>query len=515
MFEQVRRLAEWVGDGKPVTPKQVLRPIDVPGAAQALGITAPARIVTAARVSALHRPWKIALTVGALQITDGRAVAASMSEWFSDDDVLELWLTALAVTFAAGTASEDEIAAAEFARILLTSLADGPASSADFLGRRAFDALDVDDFYLISPFFTAYRGREDPHGAMVDLLVECGAATQRGNRVVATPLGLWAAQEMTARIPEPVGPDLSAAELIVRLTETGDDPWYAAQDWLDGRNPLRAARDLLQAAASATPLQRILAIEIVDALGEPADAAWHEVTAIANLAVHAREALAGLGEPVARGKEDSSWLTVEYAAAALAGHGPDEAWSCVEERLPGREFSSVIREVAGVVHPCATELAEALSAFIAAGEKPTATRVCQLKISLKRMKPPVWRRVQDRRLHRVIQIVMEWDGDHLHTFSAGREHYGDVSYTPEFRDEAALRVIDAFTSDKKIGYTYDFGADWQHDVILERVLDLEADTTYPVCVAGKGDSPNEGSDSFDRDKVNGRLAKLGRHLNLA
>ncbi|MGH3614232.1 MAG: hypothetical protein ACRDRK_16900 [Pseudonocardia sp.] len=41
-FAAAHRLACWVGEGVRVTPKQVLRPVDVPAAAQALGIPAPA-----------------------------------------------------------------------------------------------------------------------------------------------------------------------------------------------------------------------------------------------------------------------------------------------------------------------------------------------------------------------------------------------------------------------------------------------------------------------------------------
>src|SRR5437016_5637406 len=49
----------------------------------------------------------------------------------------------------------------------------------------------------------------------------------------------------------------------------------------------------------------------------------------------------------------------------------------------------------------------------------------QLKITLKRSKPPIWRRVVLRadmsldRLHTIIQIAMGWTNSHLHQFIAG------------------------------------------------------------------------------------------------
>ena len=69
-FAAAHRLACWVGEGVRVTLKQVLRPVDVPAAAQALGIPAPARVRTAVDVLALHRTWKVALAIGFLRIVD-------------------------------------------------------------------------------------------------------------------------------------------------------------------------------------------------------------------------------------------------------------------------------------------------------------------------------------------------------------------------------------------------------------------------------------------------------------
>ncbi len=120
---------------------------------------------------------------------------------------------------------------------------------------------------------------------------------------------------------------------------------------------------------------------------------------------------------------------------------------------------------------------------------------------------------------------MNWDGDHLHAFFVGNDHYGDPFYTPDVHDEETLRLSDAFTpSTQKIRYLYDFGASWYHEISCEKVLDLDVGATYPVCVTGSGDSPieywtDEDDDQepipFDKDKVNSRLARLARHSNPA
>ena len=58
------------------------------------------------------------------------------------------------------------------------------------------------------------------------------------------------------------------------------------------------------------------------------------------------------------------------------------------------------------------------------------SQVYQLKITLRDIKPPVWRRVQVKdctlaTLHDIIQTYMGWDDYHLHRFTIGGEQYGD------------------------------------------------------------------------------------------
>jgi hypothetical protein len=43
----------------------------------------------------------------------------------------------------------------------------------------------------------------------------------------------------------------------------------------------------------------------------------------------------------------------------------------------------------------------------------------------------------------------------------------------------------------RIRYTYDFGDDWEHEIVLEQVLAGDPGRVYPVCVAGKSACPPE------------------------
>ncbi|MGH3792471.1 MAG: IS1096 element passenger TnpR family protein [Pseudonocardiaceae bacterium] len=523
-LSRVHRLATWVGDGRPVTPKHVLRPRDVPAAARVLGFLGSSRINTATSVPALHRPWKVAQAIDFLRIVNGHAVAGpALGQWPDTDDttVCELWLTGLVTAFAADSGNDDEAGAIAFSRIMLSALATDPPPSVVELWGRARDALAVEDLSIVDLLYRYQR--DDRFTAISNILVEFGAATRRGARLVMTPLGRWALHEMLARMPQPISADLPADELLARVADS-DDTWQAARPWLIGRDPLLAAREILAAAVAATPAQRIAAVEIVDALDEAAQAAWRDVITVPNLAAHARMALAGWNRPQASSPADSAWLAVEYAMAALTDSGPDEALSCITERIAGQDLDSRMQVIRRSDHPDTAALAEALTLFVASGTKPTSFQVYQLKISLKRMRSPIWRRVlvpataRLGLLHQVIQIVMNWDGDHLHAFSVGNVRYGDPFDSPDLDDEERLRLSDAFIpSIKTITYLYDFGASWYHDIIFEKVLDLDVGTTYPVCVTGSGDFPIEywtGEDDdqkpvpFDRDKVNSRLAGL-------
>ncbi|MGI9001838.1 MAG: plasmid pRiA4b ORF-3 family protein [Pseudonocardia sp.] len=519
---QARRLAIWVGAGKRVTPKQVLRPSDVPDAARVLAVTTPKRFTTAANVPTLHRLWTVAMAVGFLRIADGHAVAGpALAQWRDADDptVCELWLTGLTAAVTADTHEEDEAEAVAFARFVLAALAADPPPSVFDLWTRSLEQ-GADEGYIAEPFFSAYQ-RRDNRPALIDLLIQFGAAVGDATQLRVTPLSRWALQELQARMPEPITDDLPAEILIARLAQPGGrDPWRDVQPWLTGRHPTLAARDLLAAAATATPAQRIAAVDVVDALGESVSVAWREVTTIPNLAAHARAAFQAWDSQAELSDDDIVWLAVDHAMAALVGSGPDEALSCLDEQLDGAGIDSRIRAAKDSDHPDAAELTEALVSFLASGATPTASVGYQLKISLRRARPPIWRRVimpaatRLSQLHLVIQIVMNWGGDHLHAFTVGHERYGDSFYTHDMLDEDQLRLSGAFTRNTTIGYLYDFGASWHHEVTLEKVLDLDVGTTYPVCLTGRGDFPieywNEEEDAqdavpFDVDTINRRL----------
>jgi hypothetical protein len=129
--------------------------------------------------------------------------------------------------------------------------------------------------------------------------------------------------------------------------------------------------------------------------------------------------------------------------------------------------------------------------------------VFQLHIRLRDIEPAVWRRIQVwedtrlPRLHRIIQMLFNWEDYHLHDFAAGRRVYSvpdpdDALSGRKVADERGVpltrvigRVGDAFL------YTYDFGDDWRHDILLEAILLPEPGASYPRCIAGARNGPPE------------------------
>jgi pRiA4b ORF-3-like protein len=121
-----------------------------------------------------------------------------------------------------------------------------------------------------------------------------------------------------------------------------------------------------------------------------------------------------------------------------------------------------------------------------------------LKVTLHDTEPPVWRRLLIPGemtlgdLHQAIQAAMGWDDDHLHTFDIAGREYGDPDGVDDVADEERLTLNEVLNSGvSRFTYTYDFGDNWQHKVLIERPRrPLEAGR-YPTCIAGERNCPPE------------------------
>jgi DNA invertase Pin-like site-specific DNA recombinase len=124
--------------------------------------------------------------------------------------------------------------------------------------------------------------------------------------------------------------------------------------------------------------------------------------------------------------------------------------------------------------------------------------VYQLKITLKNIRPPIWRRIQVlssttlEQLHLIVQEVMGWDNYHMHSFSIAGIDYGQPQPDFNVRSEKTVKLSQVVKGEKsKFFYTYDFGDSWEHEILVEKELPSTPDTNYPVCITGKRACPPE------------------------
>jgi len=130
----------------------------------------------------------------------------------------------------------------------------------------------------------------------------------------------------------------------------------------------------------------------------------------------------------------------------------------------------------------------------------TSTSIYQLKVTLRDSHPAIWRRIQVAdtillpHLHGILQLAMGWTNSHLHSFRVGKTIYAEPSpddfypvtdYRTVRLNEIAPAVKDCFV------YLYDFGDSWEHDVVVEEILQAEKGTRYPRCLDGQRACPPE------------------------
>ena len=126
----------------------------------------------------------------------------------------------------------------------------------------------------------------------------------------------------------------------------------------------------------------------------------------------------------------------------------------------------------------------------------------QLKVTLRDIRPPIWRRLEVRsditlaRLHDAIQNAMGWTDSHLHQFECEGELFGTPSDDDwgDIQSERRVRIGELLQPPKQqLEYVYDFGDNWRHRVVLEKVLPAPAGKKAPEprCTGGRRACPPE------------------------
>ena len=127
----------------------------------------------------------------------------------------------------------------------------------------------------------------------------------------------------------------------------------------------------------------------------------------------------------------------------------------------------------------------------------------QFKITLQHITPSVWRSIIVPEnysfwdLHVAIQDAFGWQDRHLHAFEIKGNHEYQIGIPdPDgmdfMRTEPGWEIkIKKFVSKigSKIKYTYDFGDDWEHEIVFEKII--SEDIKKPICLEGQRACPPE------------------------
>jgi hypothetical protein len=525
---RAHKLAEWIGAGRQLTSSGVLKPALATEACGALGIELPpGRLRTALDVDELMRDWEVACYAGYIIPSGSRVRATRRVADTSPQSVLQTWLNAAS----AELGLPGDPCAACLTVLHELSAADGPLDLSRLAEAvRSLAPEDPEGEDGPCPACGEVHGPPDLDGLIgydddddlddsmehaestVAGLASFGAATTPAAppapggsdefMVRLTPLGRTLAESVFTGCAPPADADVATLIDVLGMMPPKIAEQMAAP-WLSARDPAAAVSELLGYAESAESGRRLNTMAFAMSIGPEGAPAWREWAERPGFGVYARMWLTEQGEKVPEHPGDQAWLTVEAFSAAEAAIPPGLTPLVLGAALAdadATEAAEVLSLMRDSGHPDAARFVG--SAVAATGVRPPAVRpageVYQLKITLRGVsKPPVWRRVAVPAaltldlLHEVIQQAMGWEDGHMHVFSTPGRDYGLPDAELGHADESKVTLAEVLILPRAtMRYTYDFGDDWEHDIVLEKVLPPDA-VAGVSCLAGKGACPPE------------------------
>ncbi|KPI10448.1 hypothetical protein OK006_4630 [Actinobacteria bacterium OK006] len=423
LLSRAARLARWAGPDTRVGAGGELVEEQLPGAADALGLTGDDAAATASEA------WRVAVDTGLVEIVDEEegtvAAGADLALLTSGapQDVLGVWLTALETVLADASVPDlDELvdavdgggeidfssldwdpeAEADFldgvlGNLYLLTVSEGgagespvplPALAAsmivpDDMGEPTNDVLEQvsdammrldDQFRLLEPVGLVDFQPVD-ETLMADTDEESSAAADdadvsRYGMVRLTPLGLYGlrARLLESGLTAPAVGDLADKGADALLDGTAAFPPTAAraetEQWLARREPLPAARELLAAARggdAGAPLRRLHCQQALSLVGLEAEPALREVLDDAELGGLARVWLSEHGAADVPPPSEAMvfWLTIDTIAAQLAAEGNSAELQGLVEGL-AQQHGSFFAAAWRVDHPATPDVLEAM-----------------------------------------------------------------------------------------------------------------------------------------------------------
>ncbi|MBI3687638.1 MAG: plasmid pRiA4b ORF-3 family protein [Actinobacteria bacterium] len=346
-------------------------------------------------------------------------------------------------------------------------------------------------------------------------MVAMGIPTPRWAGELAEPvrvgdcLRLYDTQETTSVLVAPFRRATRGHAFLVVVDE--QDCGAAADILLVDTDGLPTALDNIRKAGRANGL------DIRTETPDPAELRWHVEEALDARAVHDQERLVGETDPADEDDDDAP----PHEVLALLLRSRMTALPAARRPTDGRGHAHADRSAATILDmlvdlvggggaagalfgggPAALRFGRAAPAPLPAKRKKPAgpAPIYQIKVGLRGAKPPIWRRLLVPadlgldRLHDTIQSAFGWGGGHLHVFDTPYGEFGrpDLELELAHQDEALVTLEQVVARVKdKIRYTYDFGDDWVHDIVVEKVLDRDPAVVYPRCAGGRRAAPPE------------------------
>lgn len=131
-----------------------------------------------------------------------------------------------------------------------------------------------------------------------------------------------------------------------------------------------------------------------------------------------------------------------------------------------------------------------------------ACEIVTLRIQLLHIEPLIWRQLEVPTaitlgaLHEVVQAAMCWSDTHLWEFTIDKRRYG-IPDDDDWRNDPLEDADDTLLGDlleprtTTIGYVYDFGDNWELQLILTNRRTGAPDAAYPCYVGGERNAPPE------------------------
>jgi hypothetical protein len=161
------------------------------------------------------------------------------------------------------------------------------------------------------------------------------------------------------------------------------------------------------------------------------------------------------------------------------------------------------RELAALVHSGPSNLVglRPLPVPPAARRASSQAHALQLKVTLRDIEPPVWRRIvvdastSLDRLHECIQAAFGWWNYHLYEFEIDDTRYGipdpDWDFGPPVKNARRTKLGNVADIGNSFTYSYDFGDGWEHTITVEHIIPVAPGMTVPACTDGRRACPPE------------------------